>query len=544
VGAVAAALLFLVALTVSGARSLGRDRGHPDYSSVAVRAGVGAAIALAVGLVALFVVQRAARHDTALARAVVPDRPVPARTLVARALPWIAAIVALGAVLGSSTAPLYRAGTSARDDSRGESVDPRLPELQARLAQDENGEVYVQVDPDGDGRYDTLVPCDYGASEGPSVYGPDPEPGEPVLVPIDYECDGEIDAYARVESFEIEERFESAPPTTAPGTGRALPSDPPSDTYGNDSADVTQRYDGIYAFDENGDVRLYLDVDGDGTYETSTSPCPLDSGAIIPPSTSIAEGGTSLVPIDDECDGDIDAYARVDDFTPQPSPPPEAGVVPPTVVPPRDRTTEPPSGNGSPDASPSDGTGADATGTDGDSADGADGGDGLPLVLVVLLVALGGALLTGIFVAASRALQRAGDGTPTGDDANDEPADDDADPAGVAATGAIVDSLDAMRAAADPREAIIAAYASLLDGLAANGMPRRASETPEQYLRRCVAELGVPRAPMEELTRLFTVARFSTHPIDEEQRQAAMGCLHEALADVRRRTPTAAGVPS
>jgi hypothetical protein len=219
-------------------------------------------------------------------------------------------------------------------------------------------------------------------------------------------------------------------------------------------------------------------------------------------------------------------------------------VVPPTVVPPRDRTTEPPSGNGSPDASPSDGTGADATGTDGDSADGADGGDGLPLVLVVLLVALGGALLTGIFVAASRALQRAGDGTPTGDDANDEPADDDADPAGVAATGAIVDSLDAMRAAADPREAIIAAYASLLDGLAANGMPRRASETPEQYLRRCVAELGVPRAPMEELTRLFTVARFSTHPIDEEQRQAAMGCLHEALADVRRRTPTAAGVPS
>jgi hypothetical protein len=519
-----------VALAVSGARSLGRDRGHPDYSSVAVRASVGAAIALVVAVVALVVVHRAARHDSPFARAVMPDGPVPPRTLVARALPWMAALVALGAVLGSSTAPLYRAGTSARDDSRGDPVDPRLPELQARLAQDENGEVYVQVDPDGDGRWDTLVPCDDGAGEGPSIYGPDPQPGDPVLVPIDYECDGVIDAYARVESFEIEERFRTAPPTTVPGTGRALPSDPERDTYGNDAGEVTARFEGVYARDDNGDVRLYLDTDGDGTYETSTSPCPLDSGAVIPPSTSIAERGKSLVPIDDDCDGDIDAYARVDDFTPRASPPAEAGAVPP-----RDRTTEPPPTDRGPG-------GDDGSGTERATEAQDDGGDGLPLLAVVLLVALGGALLAAAAVAVSRALQRGGDEDRDGDTAGDE-SPEPVDAAGAAATGAIEGSLDAIRAAPDPREGIIAAYARLLDGLAANGMARRASETPEQYLRRCVDDLGVPRAPMAELTRLFTIARFSSHPIDEQQRQAAISCLQQTLADLQDRgaVPVGAG---
>jgi hypothetical protein len=40
---------------------------------------------------------------------------------------------------------------------------------------------------------------------------------------------------------------------------------------------------------------------------------------------------------------------------------------------------------------------------------------------------------------------------------------------------------------------------------------------------------------MEELTRLFALARFSTHPIDEGQRAAATACLEQSLADLRAR---------
>jgi hypothetical protein len=406
VGAIAAGLLFLLAFTLSGARSLGRGKGHPDYSSVALRAGVGAAIALAVGVAALVAVRVVADRDNAVARALVPERPITTRALVARSLPWLVVLLALGAVLGASTAPLYRAGTSARDDTTGRSVDPRLPEVESRLVQDEEGNVHVQADLDGDGRYETLVPCETSANGAPPAYGPEPEPGEPLLVPIDYECDGTIDAYARLDSLDIQ------------GT-----------------------------------------IDSD---DIGSAPLPRPG---------------------DPSRGGFDA------------PPPDTG-------------------DGTRDG-----------GRDGDGG----GGGGLPLPVIVLLIMAGGAALVALAWYGGRSLLEREAPQP-------EPEPDDT----AAATGAIVSSLGVVNAPLDPRAAIINAYARLLDGLAAGGMPRRESETPEQYLRRCVDQWGVPREPMEELTALFTLARFSTHPIDETQRAEAVACLEQSLADLRRRAQTAA----
>ncbi len=56
------------------------------------------------------------------------------------------------------------------------------------------------------------------------------------------------------------------------------------------------------------------------------------------------------------------------------------------------------------------------------------------------------------------------------------------------------DTLDDLRAEADPRRAVIAAYARLEQVLGANGLARRPAETPEEYLARILAAAGRRRA--------------------------------------------------
>ena len=78
------------------------------------------------------------------------------------------------------------------------------------------------------------------------------------------------------------------------------------------------------------------------------------------------------------------------------------------------------------------------------------------------------------------------------------------------------DTLDDLRAEADPRRAVIAAYARLERVLAANGVARRTSETPDEYLVRVLGDLelraGCDRTPDE----LFEQAKFSHHEVDAD----------------------------
>jgi hypothetical protein len=85
----------------------------------------------------------------------------------------------------------------------------------------------------------------------------------------------------------------------------------------------------------------------------------------------------------------------------------------------------------------------------------------------------------------------------------------------------------------DPRRAIIGAYASMLDGFAAAGLPRHPAETPDGYLKRCLDGLRIRPEPASELTHLFGLARFSSHDMTEDHRAAALRSLAAALADVR-----------
>jgi len=92
------------------------------------------------------------------------------------------------------------------------------------------------------------------------------------------------------------------------------------------------------------------------------------------------------------------------------------------------------------------------------------------------------------------------------------PPEDDAH----AARRAVDAALEPLREPADPRAAVIEAYARMEHVLAGRALGRRASEAPREYLRRVLAERGAPAASLTTLTELFEEARFSRHPITED----------------------------
>ena len=84
-----------------------------------------------------------------------------------------------------------------------------------------------------------------------------------------------------------------------------------------------------------------------------------------------------------------------------------------------------------------------------------------------------------------------------------------------------------LRAEPDARVAIMRAYGRFERMLAAARAPRAAWETPAEFMRTTLARLPVPAAPVRRLTALFEVARFSTHPLGAEARDAACDSLDE-----------------
>ena len=93
-----------------------------------------------------------------------------------------------------------------------------------------------------------------------------------------------------------------------------------------------------------------------------------------------------------------------------------------------------------------------------------------------------------------------------------------------------------LRREADPRRAVIAAYAQMERVLARHGLPRRPAEAPFEYLGRILRELRVRAASALALTELFERARFSTHAIDAAMRDEAIEALAAVRDDLRTQT--------
>jgi hypothetical protein len=102
------------------------------------------------------------------------------------------------------------------------------------------------------------------------------------------------------------------------------------------------------------------------------------------------------------------------------------------------------------------------------------------------------------------------------------------------------DTIARLRDEADPRQAVIAAYARMEDVFARHGAPRRASEAPLEFLARALEHVSRADAAAR-LTDLFERAMFSTEPFDRARQDEAIDALVAVRDDVRRPAPAAAG---
>jgi hypothetical protein len=86
---------------------------------------------------------------------------------------------------------------------------------------------------------------------------------------------------------------------------------------------------------------------------------------------------------------------------------------------------------------------------------------------------------------------------------------------------------------ADPRRAVIQAYARMETVLHAHGHGRRKHEAPLEYLARVLGELDVRPQAAHALTELFERAKFSRHEIDAVMRAEAVASLAAVRDDLR-----------
>jgi len=110
--------------------------------------------------------------------------------------------------------------------------------------------------------------------------------------------------------------------------------------------------------------------------------------------------------------------------------------------------------------------------------------------------------------------------------------DESADPTVPPLVAALAAGERALHEDSDPRTAIIGCYAAMERSLADAGSPPRLADTPAEVLGRATASGLVRSAWAGTLTGLFRRARYSSHPMTEADRAAAIGALAQVQADL------------
>jgi hypothetical protein len=109
---------------------------------------------------------------------------------------------------------------------------------------------------------------------------------------------------------------------------------------------------------------------------------------------------------------------------------------------------------------------------------------------------------------------------------------------------AVESGRSALRTIDDARAAIIACYVAMETSLAERGAARTAADTPDELLARATTSGIVTGGAAGRLTALFYEARFSSHPLEAGQRDAAEQALDElarALAEALAEDQVRAG---
>ena len=155
------------------------------------------------------------------------------------------------------------------------------------------------------------------------------------------------------------------------------------------------------------------------------------------------------------------------------------------------------------------------------------------ILLYVLLIAL---LLAGVVLSTWWSRRLRPPGRAAADDFIAE------DPEGL--REAVESGRSALRTLDDARAAIIACYLAMESSLADRGAVRGVADTPDELLARAT-ETGLVRGTAAtRLTALFYEARFSSHPLDDGQRDAAEQALDELAAALAEPGPASTGPAS
>ena len=87
----------------------------------------------------------------------------------------------------------------------------------------------------------------------------------------------------------------------------------------------------------------------------------------------------------------------------------------------------------------------------------------------------------------------------------------------------------------DPRNGVVACWVALEDAVQRSGLERDRSETAAELTTRVLSRWEVDPAAITDLSEAYREARFSRHPVTEDQRTAAVEALERIHADLRRR---------
>ena len=93
-------------------------------------------------------------------------------------------------------------------------------------------------------------------------------------------------------------------------------------------------------------------------------------------------------------------------------------------------------------------------------------------------------------------------------------------------------SLADLESERDPRLAVQRAYARMEESLGEIELSRAPDETPTEFTTRVLRVLGASAAAASDLTGLFEIARFSEHPMDEDDRRRAIASVRRVEAEV------------
>ncbi|MFC5729677.1 MULTISPECIES: DUF4129 domain-containing protein [Nocardioides] len=188
-------------------------------------------------------------------------------------------------------------------------------------------------------------------------------------------------------------------------------------------------------------------------------------------------------------------------------------------------------------AEPGDSEGRDRTAEEiDDSGDRPDPAEGPPLERILVWTVL--ALLAAILVAVlaqlrlmvwRRRLEGGRVRRPGRPHSGEVPDDEDDDEALAEALDAGLDEL----AVGPPRNAIVAAWLRLERAAVSERFARDPADTPSEFAERVLSSYALDAGAVGRLAALYREARFSEHPISEEQREQARSCLATLLVELR-----------